>query len=137
MPQQAGCTGAFRWRSKPRDPQRCVPESMKLNIEFLPGFVKMVKKRSVIFFGSVAFIGATIMMIGYFKDQDSYPAWVLRSFLTLATTVYLWSILNIVMSLELFPLTKTQFALLRWLSTALAGVIFGIAITLGLAGYMR
>jgi hypothetical protein len=110
---------------------------MKLNIEFLPGFVKMVKKRRVIFFGSVAFIGATIMMIGYFKDQDSYPAWVLRSFLTLATTVYLWSILNIVMSLELFPLTKTQFALLRWLSTALAGVIFGIAITLGLAGYMR
>ncbi|MGD9367883.1 MAG: hypothetical protein PVH87_19435 [Desulfobacteraceae bacterium] len=97
----------------------------------------MLKKRRINFFGIVAFIGATIIMIGYFKDQDSYPAWVLRSFLTLATTIYLWSILSIVMSLELFPLTKTQSALLRWLITVLAGAIFGIAITLGLAGYMK
>jgi uncharacterized membrane protein len=95
------------------------------------------KKRRLIVFGVVAFIGATFITISTFRDQNGYPAWVFRSFLALSTTGYLWSTLMIIMSLEIFFLTKTQFALLNWLRIALAGVMLGMVIILGFAGYMK
>lgn len=117
---------------------RIPPNSIELVLRSTRmGERRRYKKLGLIGSGVLVFIAAIAITTDTIKNTSLYPIWVNRSFLTLATSGYLWATLMIMMSVNIFSFTKIQFAILNWLRIALTGVMIGIAITLGLAGYMK